>query len=318
MFGLGTFAAGENRFPGLVTGDRVIDVRPHLGAHVSTAALLADWDASLERLRAIAGASAPGDGAALATLRPLPPVSPSGQVFCAGANYYTHTVEMTFMMLRAHPDEERGDAELRAEAAATADRMVRSGQPFVFSGQPSALAGANDDVVLWGPGVEHDWELEIAVVIGRPAHRVTARQAMDCVAGYTICNDISTRDVMFRPGFALSDFLMSKNRPTFFPIGPYIVPREFVPDYRGLRIRLSVNGELMQDSTADDIIYGVEELVAYISSITELFPGDVVLTGSPAGNAAIHGNRWLKPGDVMEAEITGLGRQRNVCAPDPG
>ena len=136
---------------------------------------------------------------------------------------------------------------------------------------------------------------------------------MEHVAGYTISNDVSTRDVMHRPGFPMTDFLMTKSRPTFFPTGPYIVPREFVPDYRALRISLAVNGEVMQDEGVDDIIYGVERLIAYASSVTTLSPGDVLLTGSPAGNAGHHGDRWLVEGDVMEGSITGLGVQRNRC-----
>jgi 2,4-diketo-3-deoxy-L-fuconate hydrolase len=115
----------------------------------------------------------------------------------------------------------------------------------------------------------------------------------------------------------MTDFLMSKGRPTFKPVGPYIVPREFVPDPRALRITLRVNGEVMQDEGVDDIIYGVERLVSYASTVTELWPGDLLLTGSPAGNAGHHGNRWLRPGDVMEGEITGLGLQRNRCVADP-
>jgi 2-keto-4-pentenoate hydratase/2-oxohepta-3-ene-1,7-dioic acid hydratase in catechol pathway len=136
---------------------------------------------------------------------------------------------------------------------------------------------------------------------------------MDHVAGYTIANDVSDRDVMFRPGFPMTDFLMTKNRPTYFPVGPYVVPAEFVPDYRALRITLRVNGDVMQDESVDDIIYGVEELVAYTSRVVELRAGDLLLTGSPAGNAAHHGNHWLRPGDVMEGTITGLGMQRNAC-----
>jgi 2-keto-4-pentenoate hydratase/2-oxohepta-3-ene-1,7-dioic acid hydratase in catechol pathway len=188
----------------------------------------------------------------------------------------------------------------------------------VFPGLPSALCGARDEIVLWGPGEQHDWELELAVVIGRAAHRLAPGEALAHVAGYTISNDISTRDVMYRPGFPMTDFIATKSRPTFYPTGPYILPREFVPDPRALRIRLSVNGEVMQDEAVQDIIYGVEELVSYASTIARLLPGDVLLTGSPAGNAGHHGNRWLRPGDVIEGEITGLGRQRNLCvAPGP-
>jgi 2,4-diketo-3-deoxy-L-fuconate hydrolase len=92
-----------------------------------------------------------------------------------------------------------------------------------------------------------------------------------------------------------------------------MVPAEFVPDYRELRITLAVGGEVMQDEGVDDIIYGVEQLIAYVSGVVDLEPGDLLLTGSPAGNAGHHGNRWLRPGDVMEGSITGLGRQRNRC-----
>jgi 2,4-didehydro-3-deoxy-L-rhamnonate hydrolase len=115
----------------------------------------------------------------------------------------------------------------------------------------------------------------------------------------------------------MTDFIMTKSRPTFFPTGPYIVPREFVPDPRALRVHLTVNGAVMQDAFVDDIIYGVEDLVSYASTTAQLLPGDLLLTGSPAGNAGHHGNRWLRPGDVIEGEITGLGRQRNLCVAPP-
>ena len=168
--------------------------------------------------------------------------------------------------------------------------------PFVFVAPSSSVSGARDDVVLWGPGAQHDWEIELAIVIGRHAHRVSREDAMEHVAGYTISNDVSTRDLMFRPNFSMTDFLMSKGRPGFFPTGPYIVPREFVDDYRQLRLTLRVNGEAMQDELVDDIIYGVEDLVAYASTVTELRPGDILLTGSPGGTPATTGNRWLRPG----------------------
>jgi 2,4-diketo-3-deoxy-L-fuconate hydrolase len=141
---------------------------------------------------------------------------------------------------------------------------------------------------------------------------------MDHVAGYTISNDVSVRDVQQRPRFPMTDFLMSKIRPAFFPTGPYIVPRQFVFEPRQLRITLSVNGETMQDESVDDIIYGVETLVAYASRIVGLEAGAIILTGSPAGNAGHHGDRWLQPGDVMEGTITGLGTHRNACVAPAG
>ena len=318
MFGLGTFAAGASgSFPGLVLEQRVIDLRPHFGATATTGELLASWDDTLRRLHEIAGQPIPAEAAPLDRLRPLPPIQPLGQFFCAGANYRKHLTEIVFTMARNDPDERRADAALHEEAREFVQHRAASGQPFVFAMPSSAVSGAQDEIVLWGPGVQHDWELELALVIGRPARNVTREAAMACVAGYTISNDVSTRDVMFRPNFTMTDFLMTKGRPGFFPTGPYLVPREFVGDYRRLRLSLKVNGEVMQDEFVDDIIYGVEDLVAYASSVTELRPGDILLTGSPGGNAGHHGNRWLRPGDVIEGEITGLGLLRNRCVADP-
>lgn len=133
------------------------------------------------------------------------------------------------------------------------------------------------------------------------------------VAGYTMSNDISTRDVLTRPNFPMSDLLMSKSRPTFFPMGPVIVPRELVPDPADLRLTLTLNGEVVQDGRTDDLVHSIPKLLAYASRAVGLRAGDVLLTGSPAGNAAHHGNRWLRPGDVLEGAIEGLGTMRNRC-----
>jgi 2,4-diketo-3-deoxy-L-fuconate hydrolase len=309
MFAIGTFEGADGvPFPGLVVDGAVHDLRP---VFADTLSIFRDWDDSLARLHELAEAP-PGAAVALGDLRPLPPIHPSGQVLCGGANYYKHLQQMVVAHLRREGDT-RSEEELRAEGIEVAARRSREEEPFIFAGLPSALCGANDDVVLWGPGTQHDWELELAVVIGRGGRDIPAAVAMEHVAGYTISNDISTRDVMFRPCFPMTDFLMTKMRPTFFPTGPYIVPCEFVPDYRALRITLKVNDQVMQDEGIDDIIYGVDQLVAYGSRVVDLQAGDLLLTGSPAGNAAHHGDRWLRPGDVMEGEITGLGVQRNRC-----
>lgn len=316
-FSIGTFELDGEAAPAIVIDDLVFDVRPRLGPDTTTKDLFADWASSFDKLAAIAETLEPGEGVPLGEVRPLPPISGSPQVWCAGANYYTHTVQMSEMLLRNRPDNDLDEGGIKAEAIAIAERFRDNGQPFVFAGLPGAMCGANDDVVLWGPGVEHDWELEIAAVIGRRAHQVDVEGALDYVAGYTICNDVSTRDVMFRPGFALSDFNMSKNRPTFYPIGPHILPRQFVPNYRDRKLELLLNGEVMQSGSADDLIYSIEELVSYVSHLAVLEPGDILLTGTPSGNAAAHGGRWLKAGDVMEGRVTGLGTQRNRCVADP-
>ncbi len=188
----------------------------------------------------------------------------------------------------------------------------------MFIGLASAICGPDDNVVLPDIGTQHDWELELGVVIGREAYRVGTEDALSHVAGYVIANDLTTRDRVFRPDMPGlgTDWLAGKNAPTFLPLGPWLVPAAFVPDPARLRVTLKLNGETMQDETTADMIFGVPELIAHVSAITPLRPGDLLLTGSPAGNGAHYG-RYLQPGDVMEATITGgavdLGTQRNRC-----
>jgi 2-keto-4-pentenoate hydratase/2-oxohepta-3-ene-1,7-dioic acid hydratase in catechol pathway len=290
-FGVGTFAGADGaEFAGLVINDQVIDLRSALGEQATTLGLLHGWDESFKRLSELARG---GDDAPipLSELRALPPVA-SPQILCAGANYHRHVRQIVVMSLKLDGDE-RPPQELEAEAERQLANRIAT-EPFLFIAAPSAMCGAGDDVVLWGPGRCHDWELELAVVIGRGGVNIDESHAMEHVAGYVISNDISVRDVQHRPNFPMTDFVRSKNRPTYFPTGPYFVPREFIPDPRALRIELSVNGEKMQD-----------ELV------------DMILTGSPAGNAGHHGDRWLRPGDLIEGRITGLGVQRNRCVADP-
>lgn len=311
-WGIGVFARDVDEFPGVVVGEAVHDLRPHLGPDITSGQLLSEWDRTFERVSALVPHLT--DGIPLGDLRALPPIAPS-QILCAGANYHRHVEQIVVSLARSGGDT-RSDDELNRFAR----EQVRSRQtaPFLFPGLSSAISGANDEVVLWGPGEQHDWELELAVVIGRTAHRITPDDAMAHIAGFTMSNDISLRDAMSRADVPLTDYVMSKNRPTFFPTGPYLVPRQFVPDHRELELTLIVNGQVMQQDKVADIIHDIPALVSYASFATVLSPGDLILTGSPAGNAGHYGNRWLRPGDVIESHITGLGRQRNLCiAPPP-
>lgn len=312
-FGLGTFVSAGETFVGLVRADVVHDTRPVLGRNATLVGLLGDWDANLDAL--VDFAATLTDGIAIADLEVLPPVQPVGQILCAGANYRRHVEEIVQSTLRNSGDP-RSDDELRQFAVEAVEAQARS-DPFMFVGLPSAVSGAFDDVVLWTPGEQHDWELELGVVLKKSAHRISPEEALDHIAGYVMSNDVTVRDVMSRSNVPLTDYVTSKNRPTFFPTGPVILPARFVPDYHRLQITLKVNGETMQDESIADIIHGVETCVSYASHSTRLSPGDMVLTGSPAGNAGKHGNRWLRPGDVMEASITGLGTQVTRCVAPP-
>jgi len=213
------------------------------------------------------------------------------------------------------PADDRSEEERRAEAAEIMDRRAAEDLPYVFIGLPSAITGPYDDVVLPSWAEKPDWELELAVVIGEPAYQVSVEEALEHVAGYTIANDLTDRATVFRRDMPAigTDWLRSKNAPGFTPLGPWIVPAESIADPGDLRVTLKLNGETMQDESTKDMLFGVARLVSYISRTSQLLPGDLVLTGSPAGNG-IHWGRLLRDGDVMEGSITGLGVQRTRCA----
>ncbi|HTJ71044.1 MAG TPA: fumarylacetoacetate hydrolase family protein [Actinospica sp.] len=316
-FALGVFAAGDGpEFAGLVLGERVRDV----SALGSVNGLLADWDASFARLARLAAApdadAEPGLWHELAALDVRCPVEPR-QILQAGANYRKHVVDIVMAERRANlsmtgHNADQPEDEVRAWAENMMDERVRSGKPYVFIGLAGALAGAFDDVVLPQQGTKHDWELELALVIGKTARDLTPENALEHVAGYTICNDLTTRSLVYRNDLKAigTDWFAAKNAPTFLPTGPYIVPAAFVADPSALRITLKHNGITRQDESVADMLFDIPALLAYITSVTELRPGDLVLTGSPAGNG-MHWGVFLEAGDVLESEITGLGTQRN-------
>ncbi|MDH6589989.1 2-keto-4-pentenoate hydratase/2-oxohepta-3-ene-1,7-dioic acid hydratase in catechol pathway [Streptomyces sp. SAI-133] len=305
-FALGTFRAGAAPFPGLVTGARVRDLSGHVP---STRALLTDWDAWLPRLEELAR-SADGPWHDLSAVRVLPPIEP-GQILQSGANYRKHVVDLVAAEKEsvhgATPEEARADAEQMM------DERLRGGVPYVFLGSPRAMCGAYDDIVLPALGEQHDWELELALVIGKAGRDIPADEALGHVAAYTICNDLTTRDRLYRPDLKAigTDWFTAKNADTFLPTGPFLVPAAFVGDPNDLRITLRHNGVVRQDESTKDMIFDIPRLIAYVSTTTTLLPGDLLLTGSPAGNGA-HWGVYLAPGDVVEAEITGLGLQRNT------
>src|SRR3954470_12159517 len=314
-FALGTFAASDGRsFAGLVLGDRVVDLGPHLGA-VTVRSLLDDWDRSVMRLQALADRIAPEEtDHALDSLRPLPPLERWGNVFCAGANFRQHVLDLMAGAERRGDSTDGLTAADRERARAELDERARSGRPFVFMESSNQIVGAHDDVVLPYDSDQHDWELALAAVIGRPGRRLAREQALDVIAGYTVCNDVTTRDALIRPdarGLGL-DWLAGKTAPTFLPPARLLAPTRHAGDPMDLRITLKVNDRTMQDESTGDMLFEVAALIAHISDVSALRPGDLVLTGSPAGNGASHGV-FLQPGDVMEGEITGLGIQRNRC-----
>ncbi|MCL7424769.1 fumarylacetoacetate hydrolase family protein [Streptomyces sp. YS415] len=312
-FALATLSAPDGpRFPALVTPEgSALDLRSALGdERLTMLDVLDGWDTLLPRLRALA-ADPGADRTPVTDLRVHAPVAPR-QVFQSGANYRQHVIDLH--VAHRAPGDDRPEAERRAEAAEIMDRRAAEDLPYVFIGLPSAITGPYDDVVLPAWAEKPDWELEVAVVIGRPAYQVSVEEAAAHIAGYTIANDLTDRATVFRRDMPQigTDWLRSKNAPGFTPLGPWIVPAESIADPDDLHLTLKLNGETMQDESTKDMIFKVARMVSYASQSARLLPGDLVLTGSPAGNG-MHWGRLLRDGDVMEGSVTGLGVQRTRC-----
>ncbi|MDF6020846.1 fumarylacetoacetate hydrolase family protein [Streptomyces sp. JH34] len=216
-------------------------------------------------------------------LRVGPPLGRIGKIVCIGLNYHDHAAETG----AAIPDE-----------------------PILFFKAPDTVVGPEDTVLVPRRSRKTDWEVELAVVIGRTARYLeTAEEALGHVAGYATSHDVSEREFQIERG---GTWDKGKNCETFNPLGPWLVTADEVPDPQALPLKLWVNGELKQDGTTAQQIFPVGEVVRYLSHFMTLYPGDVINTGTPAGVAMGHPEPkpYLRAGDVVELEIEGLGRQR--------
>jgi 2-keto-4-pentenoate hydratase/2-oxohepta-3-ene-1,7-dioic acid hydratase in catechol pathway len=240
---------------------------------------------------AFVGAGLADVRAALPDLPPVPevgrfgaPLAGIGKIVCIGLNYRDHAAET--------------GAQIPAE-------------PIVFLKTPDTVVGADDEVLIPRASSKTDWEVELAVVIGRAARYLDApADAGACIAGYAISNDVSEREFQLERG---GQWDKGKNCETFNPLGPWLRTADEVPDPQALGLRLWVNGDLRQDGNTKDMIFGVDHLVWYLSQFMVLRPGDVINTGTPAGVALGQADTpFLRAGDVVEVEIDGLGRQRQV------
>ncbi|RFU84647.1 FAA hydrolase family protein [Streptomyces triticagri] len=243
--------------------------------------LLAD-SAALDRIREAAAAGTLPELDA-AGLRTGPPLGRIGKVVCIGLNYHDHARET--------------GAEIPAE-------------PIVFFKAADTVVGPDDTVLVPRKSQKTDWEVELAVVIGRTARYLdSADEALGHVAGYAVANDVSEREFQIERG---GTWDKGKNCETFNPLGPWLVTADEAGDPQDLALKLWVNGELKQDGSTADQIFPVGEVVRYVSQFMTLYPGDVINTGTPAGVAMGHPEPkpYLRAGDVVELEIEGLGRQR--------
>jgi 2-keto-4-pentenoate hydratase/2-oxohepta-3-ene-1,7-dioic acid hydratase in catechol pathway len=282
--------------------------------------MLEQWERAFARLSALADRIAMGWEQAEEIVLPrdalnfLAPVQPPGQIFQAAANFRSHVwqIECSWRRNNGMSAEEASNAEERAAYDARIDQRVLQDAPYIFMGNPHSISGAFDDVVLPARfGQMPDWEVELGAIFAGSPRYVRSETALDYVAGYVVCNDVSHRpDRNKPPAFSLgTDWLTMKNSPGFFPTGPYLVPAAFIDDPMKLQITMRLNGQIHQDESTADMIYDLRQLISHLSFATVVRPGDMLITGSPSGNA-IHSGRYLQPGDVMEAEVSGLGMQR--------
>jgi 2-keto-4-pentenoate hydratase/2-oxohepta-3-ene-1,7-dioic acid hydratase in catechol pathway len=326
-FKLGTFSvAGCTPFAGVVVGDQVVAttaLKPlyaRLGKHLAHAdsvfGLLQAWD---ENMVALQAAVADAAFAALPTIRLdmvqiHAPILYPRQIFCAGANYRQHVIDLIVDQNKSPETEGLNAEQRRAWGAAMMDKRAAAGIPYVFTKIPSCIIDPYDAITIPHDAEQPDWELELVAVIGKAARRVSRERALEYVAGYTMANDVTNREKVHRQDMKAigSDWLAGKCSPGYLPMGPFLTPAAFVPDPQQLHITLKLNGDVMQDEGTNDMIFNVARLIEYTSQLAQLWPGDVLLTGSPKGNGT-HYNRFLRPGDVVEGEISGLGVMRNVC-----
>ena len=184
-------------------------------------------------------------------------------------------------------------------------------KPIIFAKYPTTVIGPGDEI-RWDPALSNkvDWEVELAVIIGRTARRVAAADAYEYVFGYTVANDVTARDLQDSDG----QWVRSKSLDTFCPLGPWIVTRDEIPEPHGLQVRCLVNGEVVQDSKTDQLIFRIPQLVEHLSLAFTLLPGDLILTGTPPG-VGHHRKppQYLGDGDVVTVEIEGIGSLTNPC-----
>jgi acylpyruvate hydrolase len=264
---------------GRVDGQRVVELdAPDVGSLLANP----DW-ADLASADGAAGASSHAlDGADLASLVPFP-----SKIICLGLNYASHIKEM------GHELPE---------------------YPTLFAKFPGTLIGARDPILLPRVSEQVDWEVELGVVIGRRARHVSVEEAPAAIAGYTVVNDVSVRDYQRRT----SEFLSGKIFERTTPVGPALVTLDELPGGGAdLAVRCEVDGAVMQESRTSDLLFGPAEIIAYVSDIITLEPGDLIATGTPAGvGAARTPPVWLRSGQVVRTVVEGVGECVNRCVPE--
>ncbi len=241
-------------------------------------ARLEEWlDANQENLNEIPAGSRLGS-----------PIARPSKIVCIGLNYRKHAIE---------------------------SGMAVPEVPIIFMKATSSLCGPFDNILIPKNSVKTDWEVELAVVIGKRAKYVSKENAMDYVAGYCVHNDVSERDFQLHHG---GQWVKGKSADNFAPLGPVLVTKTEIEDPHNLRLWLKLNGKMLQDSNTSDLVFNIPELIEHLSQYMTLLPGDVISTGTPAGvGLGLTPPTYLKEGDVVELGIEGLGESKQTAINDP-
>ena len=295
---LATYQTKDGPRAGLVVDDKVIDAAKATGkaGYASVVGILNDWSKAQGALKAAAAKAGKSKAAIpLSKAKLLAPLLYPSTIYCAGANYQDHANEMAAKDNRPPPPDPH--------------TLGLESWHFIKASRSISHPGAT--VKISGYSQKMDWEVELAAVIGKPAKNVPKEKALSYVAGYTIANDLSARDVMKRAKVADNapfkfDWVSQKCFDGACPLGPWIVPASQIPEPHNLGIKLWVGEELMQDSNTSRMIFDTAEQIEMLSSRVTLRPGDLVLTGTPAG-VGMPRRRFLKPGETLRLWIEGIG-----------
>jgi len=277
---------GREPVAGILNANGVVDLhQTDQSLPKSLREIVADGPDLLSRIQATADRR---DAVVVAEPRLVAPIPDPPKVVCVGLNYRDHAIETKTPIPK---------------------------EPVIFNKFPTAIVGPNEIVRLPRESTQVDFEGELVVVVGKRGRRIPREQAMEYVFGYTIGHDVSARD--WQKHKEGKQWLLGKSFDTFAPLGPSILTKDEIPDPHALKIQTRLNGEIMQNSNTGDMIFRIDELLAYVSQVTTFEPGDLIYTGTPAGvGVARTPPRFLKPGDVVEIEIDSLGVLRNPFEAD--
>ncbi|MEA2824999.1 MAG: hypothetical protein QOF03_1481 [Alphaproteobacteria bacterium] len=297
---LATYQAANGPRAGIIIGDSVFDAATLTGrpSYASVLGLLEDWPRAADVIQT-AMRTNPANGSPLADTHLRAPVLWPSAIYCAGANYRDHALEMAKRLGRPLDP----------------DPKANGGAPWHFLKASRCVTDPGATVAATSYSKKLDWEVELAAVIGRPARNIPVERALDYVAGYTCANDLSARDLSKRPEASEKspfhfDWTCQKSFDGSCPLGPWIVPADDIPDPQDLFLKLWVNDVLKQDSNTAEMIFTLADQIAHLSRGMTLYPGDIILTGTPAGVGTGRGE-FLNAGDVVRIEIERIGTLTN-------